>query len=99
MFTIPFLAVIVYAILYALWKLQRQFCITKLALDNIPGPPSQSLLFGEFFEPLIFETVISSFIHFPGVFPQLFNIKGWEFHKYIEQKCMNFFFDPLDLYQ
>ena len=89
MFTI-LQAVIFYAIFYALWKLQRQFFI-KSALDNIPGPPSQSFLFGEFFERSIYETAILSFIPSPGVFPQLFNIKGWEFHKFIEQKCMNIF--------
>ena len=58
MFTI---SLIVFVILYALWKLQQQFSI-KLALDNIPGPPSQSFLFGEFFGLLIFEAVILSFI-------------------------------------
>ena len=89
MFTI-LQGVIVYAILYALWKLWRQFLI-KLPLDNIPGPPSHSFLFGEIFEPLFFETAISSSIQSPGVFPQLFNINGWEFHKYIEQKCMIIF--------
>ena len=47
MFTI-LQTVIVCAISYALWKLRRRFFI-KLALDNIPGPPSQSFLFGEFF--------------------------------------------------
>ena len=47
--------VILYAFLCVLWKLQRQF-LTKLALDNIPGPPSNSFLFGEIFEPLFFET-------------------------------------------
>lgn len=90
MFTIFLQSVIVYVILYALWKLQRQF-FTKSALDNIPGPPSQSFLFGKFFEPLIFETVVLLFIQSPGVFPQLFNIKGWEFHKHIEQECANIF--------
>ena len=47
MFTI-LQTVIVCAISYALWKLRRRFFI-KLALDNIPGPPPQSFLFGEFF--------------------------------------------------
>ncbi|KAF8809815.1 cytochrome P450 [Phlegmacium glaucopus] len=65
MFTILLQAVIVYGISYALWRLLRQLFVNS-ALDNLPGPPSQSFLF--------------------GVFPQFFNIKGWEFHKEITQK-------------
>lgn len=72
MFTIPLQTVIVFAILYALWKLQRHFFI-KLALDNIPGPPSQSFLFGEFFElVLIFESAILSFYLIFRCFPSAF---------------------------
>ena len=51
MFSILIQVSIVSAILYALWKLQRQF-FDKLALDDIPGPPSQSFLFGEFYRAL-----------------------------------------------
>ncbi|KAF8807052.1 cytochrome P450 [Phlegmacium glaucopus] len=40
-------------IVYALWKLLRKFFV-KSALDNLPGPPSQSFLFGVF--PQLFNT-------------------------------------------
>ena len=50
MFTILFQVVIFSAILNALWKLLQRFII-KSTLDNIPGPPSRSLLFGNFFNP------------------------------------------------
>ncbi|KAF8805234.1 cytochrome P450 [Phlegmacium glaucopus] len=46
-------AIIVCATSYALWKVLRQFFF-KSALDNLPGPPSQSLLFGVF--PQLFNT-------------------------------------------
>ena len=42
-------AVILYAIAYVLWKLLLRQFFVKSALDNIPGPPSQSFLFGDFF--------------------------------------------------
>ncbi|KAF8807043.1 cytochrome P450 [Phlegmacium glaucopus] len=40
-------AVIFCAISYVTWKVLRQFLV-KSALDNLPGPPSQSFLFGVF---------------------------------------------------
>ena len=48
MFTIFLQVIIVYAISSASWKLLRQF-IVKSTLDNLPGPPSQSFLFGYLF--------------------------------------------------
>ena len=90
MFTI----LIVCALSYALWKL-LQLLSTKSALDNLPGPPSRSFLFGD----LIFQNhwpskPLLASIQSPGVFPQFFNIRGWEFHKEIAQRCMNIFHFP-----
>ena len=45
-------AVLVYAIPYFLWKFLGQLFINS-PLDNLPGPPSQSFLFGDFFESSI----------------------------------------------
>ena len=92
MFTTLFQLVIASAILYPLWKLLQRFFI-KSELDNIPGPPSRSFLFGDFLESesLIFESAFLLFTPSPGVFPQVFNTKGWEFHKDISEKCMNVF--------
>ena len=55
MFTILLQVVIVFAILHVLWKLLQRFYF-KSALDNIPGPPSRSFLFGDFLEFLILES-------------------------------------------
>ena len=90
MFTILLQVVIVSAILHALLKLLQRFFI-KSALDNIPGPPSQSFLFGDFLESLILDSAFLLFTLSPGVFPQVFNTKAWDFHKDIAQKCMNIF--------
>lgn len=97
MFIIVVQAVIVYAISCALWKLLRRFFVSS-ALDNIPGPPSRSLLFGDCFESLTLTLafVFLSSIRSPGVFPQIFNIKGWEFHKEITQKCRNILISPIN---
>lgn len=88
MFTILLQVVTVSAILHVLCKVLQRF-FTKSVLDNIPGPPSQSFLFGNFLEFLILESAFLLFTASPGVFPQVFNTKGWEFHKDIMQKCMN----------
>ena len=80
--------VIVSAILHVLLKLLQRFFV-KSALDNIPGPPSQSFLFGDFLESLILDFAFLLFTQSPGVFPQVFNTKGWDFHKDMAQKCMN----------
>lgn len=83
-------AVIVYVVSYALWNLVPRFFI-KSALDNIPGPPSQSFLFGkEFWTPSVL-SYSRLLTQSSGVFPQVFNVKAWEFHKDIAQKCMNIF--------
>ena len=53
MFTTIFLQILaVSAILYALLKLLQRFFIQS-ELDNIPGPPSRSFLFGDFLESFI----------------------------------------------
>jgi hypothetical protein len=90
MLTILLQVVIVSAISHALWKLLQRFFF-KSALDNIPGPPSQSFLFGDFLESLILQSALLLFTSSPGVFPQVFNPKGWDFQKDIVQKCMNMF--------
>ena len=46
MFTILLQVAIVCAISYALWQQLRQSSF-KLALNNLPGPPSQSFFFGD----------------------------------------------------
>lgn len=46
MFSILLPVIIVYAISYAFWKLLPRFFV-KSELDNLPGPPSQSFLFGK----------------------------------------------------
>ena len=88
MLTILLQVVTVSAILHALWKLLRRFFI-KSALDNIPGPPSRSFLFGDFLKSLILESALLFFTSSPGVFPQVFNHKAWEFQKDIAEKCMD----------
>lgn len=48
MFTILLRVIIVYAFSYAFWMLIRRYLINS-TLDNLPGPPSQSFLFGDCF--------------------------------------------------
>ncbi|KAF8805218.1 cytochrome P450 [Phlegmacium glaucopus] len=55
MFPILLQVVIAYAIFYALWKVLREFFF-KSALDNLPGPPSKSFLFGDCVFPQLFNT-------------------------------------------
>ena len=89
MFAILLQVFYVSAILYSSWKLLQRFFI-KSALDNIPGPPSRSFLFGNSLGLLILSSsALLFFTPYPGVFLQVFNTKGWEFHKDIAQKCMN----------
>ena len=61
MSTILLQVVTVSAISLALWKLLGRFFV-KSALDNIPGPPSRSFLFGNSLESLIFESVYLLYI-------------------------------------
>ena len=91
MFNILFQVIIVYAFSFAFCKLVRRYLINS-ALDNLPGPPPQSFLFGDCFNSLILETAFLLSTQSPGVSPQIFNPKGLEFHKEISQKCTTFQF-------
>ena len=85
MFTTILQAFVLYAFSYAFYKLMRTL-LTRSALDNLPGPSSQSFLFGK----IVLQSETALIIYrSPGVFPQIFNPKGWDFHKEIAQKCMD----------
>ena len=93
MFAILPQVIIVSAFSYAFWKLIRRYLITS-ALDNLPGPPSQSFLFGDCLKSLSFESTFLLSAQSPGVSPQFFNPNGLEFHKQISQKCTTTFQFP-----
>ena len=80
MFIIVVQAVIVYAISCALWKLLRRFLSIQLwTIYQVYLPNPFCLMID--FESLTLAIAFLSSIRSPGVFPQIFNIKGWEFHK------------------
>ena len=70
---------------WALWKAIRQY-VGQGTLDNIPGPPSPSILFGECCPA----SHIRARYDFPrlhvGNLKQLYDRNGWAFHRELGEK-------------
>jgi hypothetical protein len=63
---------------WVLWKVVTQF-VVKHPLDEIPGPPPQSYLWGPFDSDFASIDLLTNCI--TGNFKQVFNTQSWAFHQ------------------
>ena len=70
-----------YIFLWVLWGALKQF-VVRHPLDDIPGPPPQSYLWGKFcFRPSGGHLVFIRGLVLAGNFKQMFNPQSWAFHQ------------------
>ena len=86
MLTNAFLAVVALAVGRVLWRVLSRYLL-RSPLDNIPGPPPESILSGERASVGVVVREADHVLTVAGNFRQMFSPTAWAFHDKLADEC------------